>query len=516
MTKTTTETSRSAVILSWIIALGVCLGLVLLLWMLPTPEKGALIIPEKTQAVRNVDRKQEQRSNQNKKEQAQRALPPEHARQLVQQSEVLAKKNLENRLKKFQEMSEKMRHRKDELLTKVETRPLPAYAPSDANETSMARNIPEAGDPPIGSNPSIKELYDMLRQYETEVQKNHLAVSAAEQSLTKGLSFPEVYKSLQLGSSQMSSFDELIGLQNNGEKWDRSSSSNASDGLAINNTSDLNNYRGLLGQATRQAGLADARLESLFGAPKSGGSKQSPGGPSSQPGSGSGNGGMGVNYKNAANQNRMTTYKGARLDQEMVRSQALPGRRFSKSATRKGWLYVNTWYMIGPWENYGRDDFAIVHPPEIAVDFDAVYTDGQVGAGIAETDSDPLKIIGDKVELDGTLSWKFMQSESMHNTVPVTTGHSTYYAYTELYFDEATNMLVALGTDDSGQVWINGKSVWQDTGTSWYYIDESIVPFQFQQGWNRVLVRLENSGGGATGFSFLICPKEAVDTSRLN
>lgn len=138
----------------------------------------------------------------------------------------------------------------------------------------------------------------------------------------------------------------------------------------------------------------------------------------------------------------------------MVKAQALPGRRFSKSADRKGWLYINTWYMIGPWESFGREDFSIVHPPEISVDFDAVYTDGQVGTGVMETDSHPIKVIGEEVYLDGTLRWKFMQSESMHNTVPVTTGHSTYYAYTELYFDEATTMLVAIGTDDSGRVWI--------------------------------------------------------------
>lgn len=75
-------------------------------------------------------------------------------------------------------------------------------------------------------------------------------------------------------------------------------------------------------------------------------------------------------------------------------------------------------------------------------------------------------------------------SESMHNTVPVTTGHSTYYAYTELYFDEATTMLVAIGTDDSGRIWINGKDDLQDKGTSWYHIDEHIEPFTFQQGWN--------------------------------
>ena len=157
-------------------------------------------------------------------------------------------------------------------------------------------------------------------------------------------------------------------------------------------------------------------------------------------------------------------YRGPRLNESMVKAQALPGRRFSKDAERKGWLYVNTWYMIGPWENYGRDDFAIIHQPEISVDFDAVYTDGQVGVGIEETESDPIKMIGKEVKLDGTLRWKFMQSESMHNTVPVTTGHSTYYAYTELYFDEATTMLVAIGTDDSGRIWINGKDVWQDKG----------------------------------------------------
>ena len=164
--------------------------------------------------------------------------------------------------------------------------------------------------------------------------------------------------------------------------------------------------------------------------------------------------------------------------------------------------------MTGPWESFGREDFSIVHPPEISVDFDAVYTDGQVGTGVMETDSHPIKVIGEEVYLDGTLRWKFMQSESMHNTVPVTTGHSTYYAYTELYFDEATTMLVAIGTDDSGRVWINGEDVWRDYGTSWYNIDEHITPFQFRQGWNRILVRLENGGGGACGFSFLIIPQE--------
>lgn len=498
MTKTTTGSSRSSVILSWVIALVCFIGGALSIWMMPAPEQGAVDLQEKKkQSPKNISQKIKQ-------EQSQRALPANYAEQLVKQSEVLVKKNLEAQLRKFQQMSEKMRQRRNELLDKVEARKLPRSAPADANDTSQARNIPQPGIP--SANVSVEDLYNLLREYESEIQKNHLAHSAAKRALSNGLSFPEVYMSMKEGTTRMPGYDELIRMQTKGGEWARSQQEYAG-GLEISNTADLNNYRGVLGQATRQAGLAGSRLENLFGIPgagKTGGKPQ--GGPGG--GNGGGNGGMAVNFKNNSVQTPMSQYAGPRLNQEMVKAQALPGRRFSKSAERKGWLYINTWYMIGPWENYGRDDFSIVHPPEVSVDFDAVYTDGQVGMGIVETDSHPLKMIGEKVALDGTLRWQFMQSESMHNTVPVTTGSSTYYAYTELYFEEATTMLVAIGTDDSGRVWINGKDVWRDTGTSWYHIDEHIAPFDFRQGWNRILLRLENGGGGAAGFSFLIIPQD--------
>lgn len=501
MTKTTTGSSRNTVILSWIIALVCLVGGALFIWLMPAPEQGTVDLQDKKQ------QSPKSASQKIKQEQSQRALPANYAEQLVKQSEVIVKKNLESQLRKFQQMSQNMRRRKNELLEKVEMRKLPRSAPADANDTSQARHIPQPGNP--SANASVEDLYNLLREYESEIQKSHLAASAAKRALANGLSFPEVYLSMKQGTTRMPGYDELIRMQTKGGEWARAQHHYAG-GLEISNTADLNNYRGVLGQTTRQAGLAGSRLENLFGIPGSGkpGGK-GPGSPGSGEGggNGSGNGGMGTNYKNDGVKTPMSHYAGPRLNQEMVKAQALPGRRFSKSADRKGWLYINTWYMIGPWENYGRDDFSIVHPPEVSVDFDAVYTDGQVGTGIAETDSHPIMMIGEKVELDGILRWKFMQSESMHNTLPVTTGSSTYYAYTELYFEEATTMLVAIGTDDSGRVWINGKDVWRDTGTSWYHIDEHIAPFDFRQGWNRILVRLENGGGGAAGFSFLIIPQ---------
>ena len=61
----------------------------------------------------------------------------------------------------------------------------------------------------------------------------------------------------------------------------------------------------------------------------------------------------------SGNRRPMNAYAGLRLNQEMVKAQALPGRRFSKSADRKGWLYINTWYMIGPWEVLGERTFRL-------------------------------------------------------------------------------------------------------------------------------------------------------------
>jgi hypothetical protein len=506
MTKTTTGSNRLTIIFSWVITLA--LAGVLAAYFLLQPA----VSPQNAEALRNSARKQPlQRSEKIKQEQAQRPLPADYSRQLVTQAEILAKKDLEDKLFKFREMVLKMRQRKDNLLERVEQRRLPVSAPADANDVSQARNISQADLSSLSRNASIEDIYNRLRAYEDEIQKNHLAVNAARQALLKGLSFPEVYNSMKSGLSRMLDFERLIADQTGGGDWLRSSGSNAAAGLYIRSTADLNNYRGLLGQASRQAGLAGARLEGLFGLPRpgqAGNAGQGNGSPGGGGGGwGGGNGGLAGANMGGSGSLHWSYYSGAKLNESMVRAQAMPGRRFARNADSKGWLYINTWYMIGPWENYGRDDFSIIHPPEISIDFDAVYTDGQRGKGIEETESHPISVHGHEVWLDGTLRWHFMQSESMHNTVPVLTDHSTYYAYTELYFDEETTMLVAIGTDDSGKVWINDKDIWQDNGSSWYHIDEHIAPFNFRQGWNRVLLRLENGGGGPAGFSFLIIPQ---------
>ena len=172
------------------------------------------------------------------------------------------------------------------------------------------------------------------------------------------------------------------------------------------------------------------------------------------------------------------------LDTEKIRAEAMPGRRFTDESERAGWLYIDTWYVIGPWENHGRIDWDVLHPPEWEVDLARTYTDGKEGR---------------------ELSWQFTQSNVMRCTPPDEQPDGTYYCYTEAFFDRDRDMLLAIASDDAAKVWVNDILVWQDSGLSSWSLDEGFRKVAFNQGFNRILVRLEN-GPLECQYSLLLCP----------
>ena len=184
------------------------------------------------------------------------------------------------------------------------------------------------------------------------------------------------------------------------------------------------------------------------------------------------------------------------LEDRTIFARALPGQRFSASAQRQGWLYLNTWYIIGPWRVPDMQ-YEPVHEPEAGVDLDAIYYDGFV-------DQDG--------PLDGTLRWQFVQTEEMRVQPPSVRGNAVWYAYTEVYFEQDKEMLLAIASDDAAKVWINDLVVWHDTGLSPWSMGEGFRRVLFQQGYNRILVRVTN-GPAHCIFSVLICPPEAVEPS---
>ena len=175
------------------------------------------------------------------------------------------------------------------------------------------------------------------------------------------------------------------------------------------------------------------------------------------------------------------------LSEDKVIKEALPGRMFNRDSPRTGWLYLDTWYVIGPWENRSRVGHEQAWPPETLVDLDATY-EGKRGQ---------------------KLVWQFHQSDNIRVKPPAEDESSTYYAYTEVYFEEETEMLIAVASDDAAKVWLNDQLIWRDNGIGPWRLDEGFRKVVFKKGFNTLLVRIENGPVTCT-YSILLCPPEIL------
>jgi len=70
------------------------------------------------------------------------------------------------------------------------------------------------------------------------------------------------------------------------------------------------------------------------------------------------------------------------------------------------------------------------------------------------------------------------------------------YAYSEIFVKKERAAVLRCGSDDGIRVWINGKLVHDKLVLRGLTIDEDTVPVKLQEGWNKVLVKVCEKGGG--------------------
>jgi hypothetical protein len=156
---------------------------------------------------------------------------------------------------------------------------------------------------------------------------------------------------------------------------------------------------------------------------------------------------------------------------------AIPGRRITGTGGPDApWLFVDSWYAVGPFPNPERRNLNKPFPPETAVDLDATYA----GKG-----GHPLR-------------WRFHQSNGPKIVPPDFEEYAIYYFFTELWLDRPRDLWIAVGSDDQSKLWVNGRLVWvsSDQLKGWQF-GEGLRRVHFAQGRNHVLVRLENGWRGA-------------------
>ena len=161
-------------------------------------------------------------------------------------------------------------------------------------------------------------------------------------------------------------------------------------------------------------------------------------------------------------------------------------------------VYVNRWYLIGPFERKHGDAWLAPDPPEQAVILDAAYRgkDGRL------------------------LKWEYVDSASYPLVPPQPAEEAVYYGYTELMVDKEQDLTIWVGANDDAQLWLNDRLAWRgrsvakalfyrevdDTGTPHgrdYNFSEGKRVAHLRQGRNKLFFKLSN-GLGSLFFSLVL------------
>ena len=152
-------------------------------------------------------------------------------------------------------------------------------------------------------------------------------------------------------------------------------------------------------------------------------------------------------------------------------------------------VYVNSWYLIGPFEGKHGSGLFSNHryPPEQGVVLDAVYT----GKG-----NRPLK-------------WRYVNAASYPLVPPEPDEDAVYYGYTEVTMDRDQELTMWIGADDDAQIWLNDVQVWAggninklsfwpalydvpNTHARDYNMTEGKRKVRFRKGRNKIFFKMAN------------------------
>lgn len=141
--------------------------------------------------------------------------------------------------------------------------------------------------------------------------------------------------------------------------------------------------------------------------------------------------------------------------------------------------FPSAFHLVGPFEKAHQDDIDSPLPPETDRNLAGSFTgiDGQaISWKPVETREDGLLRIG--------------------MAIPSAPRYAVAYALTYAYSKNARLADLLVGSDDQVAVWINGKEVHRNNVSRGAFADSDIVPCELQAGWNEVLCKIGQSGGG--------------------
>jgi len=185
---------------------------------------------------------------------------------------------------------------------------------------------------------------------------------------------------------------------------------------------------------------------------------------------------------------------------------AAGGRSIGAGGIYANRIYVDTWYVVGPFDAEGTRPLDHPYPPEFAVDLDGTYA-GKFGK---------------------TLAWRYVQAGEYPTYLPDPAESAIYYGYTELMLDHDTDVWAWIGADDDCKLWVDDQLVWNGGAPlkPWFLVDarsmkreiadynlsEGKVRLRLHAGRHRILFKLYN-GVEVMFFSLVLSDAHANDAA---
>ncbi len=353
---------------------------------------------------------------------------------------------------------------------------------------------------------SFSSLYAQAVLTEKSIAERFQAIRAAQVAVQKQIPLPEAQKYVQMAlplrselASDLSSaqtaeelaaqnaaiekalkeLESMLALARGMEYQARTTASSAGEGTSVS----LESMKALAAQEEQLAGLAaenenqaamdlSALMKQIGGGVQTGGAGNLAGGPPGAGQSGFPGGGRAGGFAGPPG----FPASGAVQD-------SIPGRKVHASGYGEGakWMFIDSWWVIGPFPNPQRRNIEQRFPPESVVDLDAVY---------------PVE--------NGVVRWQFIQNAKAMVQPPNERSYAIYFAYTELWFEEAQDLWIAMGSDDFSKIWINDMLVWASgMQHKIWRPNEGYRKVHFKKGLNRLLMRVEN-GHHSCSFSLMV------------
>lgn len=179
-----------------------------------------------------------------------------------------------------------------------------------------------------------------------------------------------------------------------------------------------------------------------------------------------------------------------------------PGNMFGSAGVPAVWGFVNSWYVIGPFDNPNRVNLTRKFAPESVVDLDASYI-GKGGKTVKWTYEQATATAQNNPYLHKYANRSMVRPEYSGE-------YEIWYAYTEIFMEEECDLWLGIGSDDRSDIWINDFKIWSssDNLKAWR-IDEGFRRVHLRKGRNKILARVEN-GHWNFGWSICLTPDPSV------